>query len=154
MKLYIHQGTLGWQDTLELSDEHGNAVYLGKSELKSDGRLMRVFDRNGEEVFSVFERARALRGRFDVKVKGKPAFSVVKRLFGAGYELKDIAVTVRGDWRQHDYELGRDGLTMAVIRPERLRWGNCTAVSVTDEKDELCALGAALVIDCLSCTAK
>ena len=152
MKFYFHQKRFSWEEPLMVYDEHGNTLYTARGEALAREKRLRIFDREGRDVAAVVKKAGTLGLQCELFAHGRREGGVTRRwspFFRSGFALNGLNWTLRGDLTQHDYEISESGREVALIRPERLKWGGYFSVRA-DGDNALRALLVALVIDCIA----
>lgn len=151
MKLYIEQQLFTWGDTFTIYDEAGREKYLAKGEVFTFGRKLHVTDLQGREVLYIEQELMAFPAAYHIFSMGRQVACVRAEctLFVPRYWVEGPDWDVEGDFWEHDYAITRGNETVARIEKEWMRWGDCYELTVSDPANELPALAAVLVIDCM-----
>ena len=77
------------------------------------------------------------------------AFAKEFSFFTPKYYLDGAPYTIEGDFLSHDYEILRDGISVAQIGKEWFSWGDSYVIDMKETEDELMMLSILIVIDCV-----
>lgn len=151
MELYIRQKVFSWTDRFDVLDETGAPRYTVEGELFSWGKKLHVCDMTGREVAFIQQKLFTLLPRFFVFAGGVQVAEVVKEfsLFRPRYTLVGPDWDIDGSFWAHDYEITRDGLSVARIHKVWMSWGDSYAADITAGYDEVQVLAVVLAIDCV-----
>ena len=65
------------------------------------------------------------------------------------YSIEGLGWEIEGSFMAHDYEITQQGNPIVTIHKEWMTWGDCYALDVANEQDEIVALSVVLAIDCV-----
>ena len=150
MKLLIEQRIFSWTDRFTVRDEGGNTRYTVEGELFSWGKKLHVYDLRGEEVVFIEQEVLRFRPRYRVYVQGMLVCEVVKEFsfLYPRYIVEGTGWDVEGDLFSHEYTVNCGDRPVVHIHKEWFTWGDCYALNIANDKDELQALALVLAIDC------
>ncbi len=150
MKLLFKQRFFSWFDSYDVYYENGDVAYTVKGQL-SWGKLLKIYDANGEHIGTVEQHIFTFLPKFDL-YEGDRLFSTLckeftfftpRYYFDGGPEWE-----IKGDFFGWDYSLTNPrGETVATVSKELWNWTDTYAISVFDPADALTALMAVIAID-------
>ena len=128
MKLYMKEKFFSWNDQFTVKDENGWDKYYVEGEFLSLGKRLHVTDINGREAAFIQQRLLTLMPCYSVSVAGRE---------------------IEGSVWEHEYQIRRNGRTIAIISKEWFTWGDSYCLEILDPADEILALAVVLTIDCV-----
>ena len=145
---------------ISIGDDYWIEDQSGERAFKVDGKALRVRDTwrledaRGHEVATIRERKLSIRDALKIEVGGRDAM-VKKALVGirdrfhvevdGGPDLK-----VHGNIVDHEYEIERDGETVAMVSKKWFRVRDTYGVEVRDPVDAPLALAVTVAVDALA----
>lgn len=154
MKLLFKQRMFSWFDSYDIYDEYGEIKYIVKGQL-SWGHLLKIYDRNNQEVGYIKERVLTFLPKFEIYVKDNYLGCINKELsfFMPKYNIDFNGWNIEGNWLEWDYNiLDYNGQTIANISKQLFNWTDTYVIDVQDSSDALYALMLVLAIDAEKCS--
>lgn len=150
MKLCIKQKVFSFKDRFNIFDERGEIKYTAEGEILTLGKKLHVKDCTGREVIFIKQRLLTFLPKYEISVLEAAPVQIVKNftLLRHEYAIPDWDIVIRGDFFAHEYEVLRNGRKIAHLSKEWFTWGDTYAIDIGEQKDELTALAAILVVDC------
>ena len=151
MKLYIKQKIFSWVDRFAVKDENGADKYFVEGEFFSWGKKLHVSDSSGKEVAFIQQKVFSLLPKFLVFTDGNQIAEIVKEFtfLHPKYSIQGLGWEIEGGLMAHDYEIAQQGHPIVTIHKEWMTWGDCYALDIEKEQDEIVALAVVLAIDCV-----
>ena len=151
MKLYMKEKFFSWNDQFTVKDENGWDKYYVEGEFLSLGKRLHVTDIHGREAAFIQQRLFTLMPRFAVSVAGREIAEIRKEftLFYQRYVIDGLGWEIEGSVWEHEYQIRRNGRTIAIISKEWFTWGDSYCLEILDPADEILALEVVLTIDCV-----
>ncbi len=153
MKLTLKQKVISLKESFTVMDEAGEPVYEVEGKLISVGHKLTVRDMAGSEAAYIHQKFFALTPKYFIEVNEQPEAELKGHitLFKPHYTLETAQGDwdIRGDFAQHEYEMKRNGATVATVTRKWFTWGDTYLLDVPDDADALTALGVMLAIDCV-----
>jgi uncharacterized protein YxjI len=130
-------------------DEAGQDKYYVEGEFFSFGKKLHVYDMTGTERAYIQQKVFSFLPRYYVFVGEQQVAEIVKEFtfFRQQYTVEGLGWEVSGDFWAHDYEIVREDRPIVTIHKEWMTWGDCYALDIADERDEVIALSVVLAID-------
>ena len=154
MKLLFKQRMFSWFDSYDIYDEYGEIKYIVKGQL-SWGHLLKIYDRNNQEVGYIKERILTFLPKFEIYVKDNYLGCINKELsfFMPKYNIDFNGWNIEGNWLEWDYNiLDYNGQTIANISKQLFNLTDTYVIDVQDESNALYALMLVLAIDAEKCS--
>ena len=151
MKLYIKQKLLSWNDKFYVKDADGQDRYYVEGEVFSFGKKLHVYDMAGREVAYIKQKITLMFGEYHVYQDDRETAVIRQKFswFHPKYEIDGPGWEIDGSFWMHEYEISQNGLPIVSISKELMTWGDSYELDIADPKDEILALAAVLVIDCV-----
>jgi len=151
MILCIKQKVFSWRDRFSVFDDNGNDRYFIEGELMSFAKKLHVYDAQMNEVAFIRQKLWSFMSKYEIYIAGALIGTMsAKFAFKPRYLIEELGWEITGNFWAHDYAIqNTDGGTVAGIHKQWFTWGDCYAVDIADPNDQLPALCAALVIDCV-----
>ena len=143
--------SIGEDYTIE--DDSGRPVY------KVDGKVLRIRetfvieDMGGREVATIREKKLAIRDSMKILRDGKTIATVKKALISPFTDRFDVEVEgggdlkVKGDLLDHDYEIRRDGDTVATVSKRWFTIRDTYGIDIAPGQDDALILAVAVALD-------
>lgn len=140
-------------DDFWIEDQDGQRVF------RVDGKVLRVRqtfvleDAGGQELVTIRKKLVALRDTMDVERDGQVAARVRRALFSPFRQRFDVELAeggelvVQGDITDHEYEVRRDGGTVAEISKRWFSLHDTYAVDVAPGEDVALVLALTVAVD-------
>lgn len=154
MKLLFKQRMFSWFDSYDIYDEYGEIKYIVKGQL-SWGHLLKIYDRNNQEVGYIKERVLTFLPKFEIYVKDNYLGCINKELsfFMPKYNIDFNGWNIEGNWLEWDYNiLDYNGQTIANISKQLFNWTDTYVIDVQDSSNALYALMLVIAIDAEKCS--
>jgi uncharacterized protein YxjI len=154
MKLYIKQKVFSWADKFTVKDENEKDKYSVEGELFSLGKKLHIYNESGTEIALIEQKLFSFLPRYFVYVDGRQIAEIKKEFtfFHPEYSIEGLGWEINGSFTAHDYEIVKDGRTIAAIHKAWMTWGDCYELSIDDATDEVIALAVVLAIDSVMAT--
>ncbi len=151
MRLLIREHVFSWTDRFSVTDEAGADRYLVEGEIFSFGRKLHVTRPNGNEAARVEQELFRFHPRYSVWMGGEHMADIVKKFsfFTPHYTVEGPGWDVEGDFWSHEYTVTKDGHPVVTVSKEWFTWGDCYALDISSDADEILALATVLAIDCI-----
>jgi uncharacterized protein YxjI len=141
-----------------LGDEYWIETAGGQRAIKVDGRALRrrdtlvLEDASGRELCRIQERRQRVRDAMTIDLAGGARVTVKKRLIGVRDRFAVVMdggkdLEVRGNVVDHEYELKRDGLTVAEVSKRWVRAPQTYAVQIGPGQNEALILAATVCLE-------
>ena len=155
MKLYIKQKVFSWTDRFNITDASGREIYRAEGEFLSWGKKLHVYTSSGGEAAYIAQKIFSFLPCYYIYRHGREVAEIVKRFtfFTPMYTIHGLGWEIEGDFFAHNYSITDNGRTIITVRKEWFTWGDCYELDIADDTDEVNALCAALVIDCVMAAA-
>lgn len=149
MKLYMKQHIFTWGDKFSIYDEAGNEKYYVEGEVFTWGKKLHLYDLQGNELAFIEQEIMTFLPKYHISRGGAEIAEVVKEFtfFRHEYSVNGLGWRVHGEFLAHEYEIEKDGHTVAAVSKEWMTWGDSYEIRVDDDADEITALSVVLVID-------
>lgn len=143
--------SIGEDYTIE--DDGGRPVY------RVDGKVLRIRetfvieDMGGREVATIREKKLAIRDSMKILRDGKTIATVKKALISPFTDRFDVEVEggadlkVKGDLLDHDYEIRRDGDTVATVSKRWFTIRDTYGIDIAPGQDDALILAVAVALD-------
>ena len=143
--------SIGEDYTIE--DDGGRPVY------KVDGKVLRIRetfvieDMGGREVATIREKKLAIRDSMKILRDGKTIATVKKALISPFSDRFDVEVAgggdlkVKGDLLDHEYEIRRDGTTMATVSKRWFTIRDTYGIDIAPGQDDALILAVCVALD-------
>ena len=151
MKLYVKQKVFSFRDSFTVKDEEGNDRYTVVGDFFSFPKALRVYDMSETELLKIQRKLFTFLPRYQIFRNNSLAAEIAKEFsfFTPKYYLDGAPYTIEGDFLSHDYEILRDGISVAQIGKEWFSWGDSYVIDMKETEDELMMLSILIVIDCV-----
>jgi len=151
MKLYMKQKVFSWVDNFTVKDENGQDRYNIEGEFFSLGKKLHIYDSVGSETAFIQQKVFSFLPRYFVFVDGQQVAEINKEFtfFLPKYRIEGLGWEINGSFMAHDYEIVKNGRTIATIHKAWMTWGDCYELNIEDARDEVAALAVVLAIDCV-----
>ncbi len=150
MKYTIKQRVFTFGAKYDVTDINGNAVYYVEGEIISVGRVLHIYDMNGNEVALIKQRLFTFGPKYDVICGGVYRTTISKTpftFFGSHYTIDGTDWEVEGAPMSHEFSVhDGSGREVASISKEWFTWGDCYLIDVSCA-DSLLGLSVVLAID-------
>ena len=154
MKLLFKQRMFSWFDTYDIYDEYGKIKYVVKGQL-SWGHLLKIYDRNNQEVGYIKERIITFLPKFEIYVNHNYLGCINKELsfFMPKYNIDFNGWNIEGNWLEWDYKIiDYSKQLIANISKQLFNLTDTYVIDVQDSSDALYALMLVLAIDAEKCS--
>ena len=154
MKLLFKQRMFSWFDSYDIYDEYGEIKYIVKGQL-SWGHLLKIYDRNNQEVGYIKERILTFLPKFEIYVKDNYLGCINKELsfFMPKYNIDFNGWNIEGNWLEWDYKIiDCSKQLIANISKQLFNLTDTYVIDVQDASNALYALMLVLAIDAEKCS--
>lgn len=151
MKFYMKQKVFSWADKFTIYDQYENEAYWVEGEIFSIGKKLDLFDKDNNHKAHIHQKVLSFLPRYFIEMNGEDVAEVVKHftLFKQKFSVTGYDWQVDGDFLAHEYEIYRDGYTIATISKEWFTWGDAYSIDITDGIDPVPVLSVVLIIDAM-----
>ena len=154
-KFQMHERLMSFGDDSWIENEAGDKVY------KSDGKAMRMRktfileDASGKNLAEIKERVLSVRDKMSLKLPDGRSATVHKKLIGIRDRYKveidgGDDLHAHGNIADHEYEIERDGDTIATVSKKWFRVRDTYGIEILDGEDDVLLLAVTICIDALS----
>ncbi len=154
-KFQMRDSVMGVGEDSWIRNEDGDKVF------KVDGKSMRVRqtflleDESGKNLVEIKERVMTVRDKMSIEVADGPSATVHKKLIGIRDRYKvEIdgggALEAHGDIADHEYEIERDGDTVARVSKDWFKVNDTYGIEILDGEDDVLLIAVTVCIDALS----
>ena len=153
MKMLFKQKLFSWFDSYDIYDQNNEILYRVKGQF-GWGHVLKIFDRNGNEVGMIKEKVFTWLPKFiiyknDVEVGYiRKEFTFFKPKFTIDYN----SWRVEGDFLGWDYRIFSNEGDIAKVTKQLFKLTDTYVIDVKDPNDVLDALMLVLAIDVEECT--
>ena len=154
MKLLFKQRMFSWFDSYDIYDEYGEIKYIVKGQL-SWGHLLKIYNRNNQEVGYIKERILTFLPKFEIYVKDNYLGCINKELsfFMPKYNIDFNGWNIEGNWLEWDYKIiDCSKQLIANISKQLFNLTDTYVIDVQDASNALYALMLVLAIDAEKCS--
>ncbi len=156
MKLIFKQRFFSWFDSYDIYDEAGNTVFVVKGQL-AWGHLLRIYDRNGNEVGYIKEKILTWLPKFEMYLGNRYAGCISKEFsfFTPKFNIDYKGWHVDGNWLEWDYTIFNSAnQSVASVSKDLWNWTDTYVIDIHDPQDAVYALMLVLAIDAEKCSRK
>jgi uncharacterized protein YxjI len=154
-RFQMHEKLMSFGDDSWIENEHGDKVF------KSDGKAMRMRktfileDASGKNLAEIKERVMTVRDKMSIDLPDGRSATVHKKLIGIRDRYKvDVDggedLDAHGNIADHEYEIERDGDTVATISKKWFKIRDTYGIEILDGEDDILLLAVTICIDALS----
>ena len=150
----MRQKMMAIGDDSWIEDENGSKVYKANGKALHLRKKFILEDANGAELAKIQERALSVRDKMVIERDGGSA-TVHKALIGlreryqvdvdGGSDLK-----AHGNFVDHEYEIERDGHTVATVSKRWFRVRDTYGIEIDDGEDDVLLLAVAVCLDAMA----
>lgn len=152
MRFYISQKPFCWGGKYHIRDEDGNLKYTVVGKIQAFTRRLYIYNSNDSEVAVVGQKRGCLYPNFSVCQNGTIVAEIKRGIsfLKPKYIVGGLNWTVDGDFDVHNYRIHQGDKTIAVIKKAWISWGDNYEIDILHQEDEIIALAAVIVIDCMT----
>lgn len=154
-KFQMHEKLMSFGDDSWIENEDGDKVF------RSDGKAMRMRktfileDASGKNLAEIKERMMTVRDKMSIDLPDGRSATVHKKLIGIRDRFKiDVDggedLDAHGNIADHEYEIERDGDTVATISKKWFKIRDTYGIEILDGEDDVLLLAVTICIDALS----
>jgi uncharacterized protein YxjI len=159
-KYQMREKLLSFGDDSWIENEDGDKVF------KSDGKAMRLRktfileDPSGRNVAEIKERVLTVRDKMSIELPDGRSATVHKKLLGirdrykvdveGGKDGDDFDLDAHGNIADHEYEVERDGDTVATVSKKWFKVRDTYGIEILDGEDDVLLLAVTICIDALN----
>lgn len=151
MRYVIRQRIFSIGDKFTIKDEAGEDIYVVQGQWLSIGKKLRIYDMGGNELCYIEQQVFRLMPEYFIFVGGQHVVTVKKkfRMFRHDFDITGSAgqYQVTGDFLAHEFEIMKDGRSVARISKEFFSFADTYGVEIEDGQDQVTNLAVAIVID-------
>lgn len=151
MKYIIKERIFTLTDKFIIEDEEGYPRYEVVGKLLSLGNKLRIYDLDGEELVYIEQKLLKLLPEYNIYQKGhlvgkvKKEFTFLKPSFVIESSYGNF--TLQGDILHHDFDILKDGRSVAWINKRWLSFSDTYSVEISDLVDQAFILAIVIVLD-------
>jgi uncharacterized protein YxjI len=153
MRYVMKQKMFSLGDDFIIKDAEGNNVYFVDGRAFSLGNQLSFQDMDRHELAFIKQRLLAWGATYELHRNGAVAAVVKKELFTFFHCAFSIDVPgpndleAKGNFVDHEYELARDGRTVATVSKRWFSFTDTYGVEIDDGEDAVLILASTVVID-------
>lgn len=151
MKYIVRQKVFSLGDSFSIKDEWGNDRFMVQSQLLSFGKKLRIFDLEGNELCYIEQQVFRFMPEYNIMIAGQLVANVKKKFafFRNDFDIfSDYGnYSVEGDIWAHEFNMYRDGHSIAHISKAFFSFTDTYGVDIDDDHDQVATLALAIVID-------
>lgn len=151
MKYIIKERIFTLTDKFVIEDEEGYPRYEVVGKLLSLGNKLCIYDLDGEELVYIEQKLLKLLPEYNIYQKGhlvgkvKKEFTFLKPSFVIESSYGNF--TLQGDILHHDFDILKDGRSVAWINKRWLSFSDTYSVEISDLVDQAFILAIVIVLD-------
>lgn len=151
MKYIIKERIFTLTDKFIIEDEEGYPRYEVVGKLLSLGNKLRIYDLDGQELVYIEQKLLKLLPEYNIYQKGhlvgkvKKEFTFLKPSFVIESSYGNF--TLQGDILHHDFDILKDGRSVAWINKRWLSFSDTYSVEISDLVDQAFILAIVIVLD-------
>lgn len=151
MKYIIKERIFTLTDKFIIEDEEGYPRYEVVGKLLSLGNKLCIYDLDGEELVYIEQKLLKLLPEYNIYQKGhlvgkvKKEFTFLKPSFVIESSYGNF--TLQGDILHHDFDILKDGRSVAWINKRWLSFSDTYSVEISDLVDQAFILAIVIVLD-------
>ena len=150
------------EEMFAIGDDYWVEAEDGRRAFKVDGKALRIRKTlvletpAGEEVLRVQKKLLSIRNAMEIERSGKSVATVKKALITPLRDRFSIELDEGGDMEakgnivDHEYEIARDGETVAKVSKRWFRMRDTYGIEVAEEQDDALILAVTVCIDQMS----
>ncbi len=149
MGLCIKEKVFSWNQQYDVFDENGNQKYAVKSEFFSLGHKIHIYDLQGQEVASIYEKVFSFFKTFRIFLHGEEKGTIKEKLsfFHPKYKVDFLGLDVEGDIFDWNYQMSKNGVVMATMQRKIFSWASTFYLDCALGADEVSYLALAIALD-------
>jgi len=151
MKYIIKERIFTLTDKFIIEDEEGYPRYEVVGKLLSLGNKLRIYDLDGEELVYIEQKLLKLLPEYNIYQKGHLVGKVKKEFtfFKPSFVIESSYgnFTLQGDILHHDFDILKDGRSVAWINKRWLSFSDTYSVEISDLVDQAFILAIVIVLD-------
>jgi uncharacterized protein YxjI len=150
MKLYLKQKVFSWRSRFFVKDEQGHDKYSVVGEIFSWGHRLNVYNAYGTQVALIRQKVMTWMPTFIVEINGREVCMIKQEFtfFKQSYRIEGLPWHLYGDFWAHEYALMEGNKTVMRLSKKWFTWGDSYELYITNPKNEILCLCAALAVDC------
>lgn len=149
----MRQKLLAIGEDYTIEDDSGRPVYRVDGKVLTLRETFVIEDMSGREVATIREKKLAIRDSMKILRDGKTIATVKKALISPFTDRFDVEVEggadlkVKGDLLDHDYEIRRDGDTVATVSKRWFTIRDTYGIDIAPGQDDAMILAVAVALD-------
>lgn len=151
MKYIIKERIFTLTDKFVIEDEEGYPRYEVVGKLLSLGNKLCIYDLDGEELVYIEQKLLKLLPEYNIYQKGHLVGKVKKEFtfFKPSFVIESSYgnFTFQGDILHHDFDILKDGRSVAWINKRWLSFSDTYSVEISDLVDQAFILAIVIVLD-------
>ncbi len=151
MKYIIKERIFTLTDKFIIEDEEGYPRYEVVGKLLSLGNKLCIYDLDGEELVYIEQKLLKLLPEYNIYQKGHLVGKVKKEFtfFKPSFVIESSYgnFTLQGDILHHDFDILKDGRSVAWINKRWLSFSDTYSVEISDLVDQAFILAIVIVLD-------
>lgn len=147
--LYMKQKMFSIGEKFSIQNEEGDIVYKVEGSFFKIPKSFKMYDQDYRLVGTVTKEMFKLLPKFKIAVENEPTIRIEKgfTFFKDRYRIISENVEVRGDWLDKNYEIYRDGKSIAKVTQKWIAMTDTFEIKVIDEKYEHLTIMLVAAID-------
>ncbi len=151
MRYIIKQKIFSLGDRFTIKDEFENDVFVVQSKLFNIGRKLKIFDLIDNELCYIEQKLFKFMPEYNIYIGGQIIANVKKKFafFKNDFDISSSMGNyyVEGNVFAHNFNIYKDGLTVATISKQLFAFSDTYFVEIDDNQDQIVNLAMAIVID-------
>ncbi len=151
MKFYIRERIFTVRNTFDIKDEDKLNRFKVKGRALSLGKKLKLYDREEDREYAIEQRLLKLMEEYSVYVDNKRIAKVSRRvsLLRPRYTIESVYgdIEIEGDVLKHDFDIVRQGQTIARVRKKFIALSDEYVVDIDQEEDYGFILALVIILD-------
>lgn len=151
MRYYIQQKIFSFSDEFTIKNAQGDDIFKVKGKLMSFGNKLRIYSMDGRELVYIEQKLFRFLPEYHIYIDNtygamvKKEFTFMKpKLY---IESKFGNFNVEGNFFQHNFDVFKNGSTVASIDKKIMSWSDSYEVGIADTENQVFMLALVIVID-------
>ncbi|MBP1047264.1 LURP-one-related family protein [Enterococcus sp. BWM-S5] len=148
-KLFIKQQVFSLGGHFTVKDENEQDRYIVEGSFLSIPKTFTISDVHGQTIGTITKKVFSFLPKFFIEIDGEETLTIEKELtlFKSRYHIDAKELDVQGDWWNKNFEIVRNGQTVATISEKWFTWGDSFEVDIYDEALEHTIISLVIAID-------
>lgn len=151
MRYLIKEKIFSLGDKFNIQDENGGVRYQVEGKVFSIGNKLKIYDLNGKELIYIEQKVFKFLPEYEIYMYGDLLAKVKQRLrlFRASFDIESTygSLTVEGDVFGHDFDILKNGKSIASVSKKWVAFSDTYSVDIEDDEDQPFILALVIVLD-------